>query len=117
HVVQFSNGSGAAICRTPLAPPMPGDVYCALDVGPVDAGDVADVGPITRCDLGSLCTPPGAPDTSGSTAAPGAPGWLCCGEFGQSGPGGTTWQFTCQNPDGGRIPLFFPPPVDPDAGG
>jgi hypothetical protein len=44
-------------------------VYCALYSGPVDAGNVANVGPIERCTPQyPTCSPP----------YPESPGWQCC---------------------------------------
>jgi hypothetical protein len=43
--------------------------YCALNSGPVDAGDLADVGPVERCTAEyPVCSPP----------YPESPGWQCC---------------------------------------
>jgi hypothetical protein len=127
HEVTFSNGTGEDICRAAPDPAPPRltnpPVYCALDVGVVDAGDVPDVGPITLCQLDyRICTPPGvASRVKGSMEAPGAPGWLCCDPSGPSfigsmPVGSGDFEFICQNPDGGPIPLYFPPPIGPDAG-
>ncbi len=93
-------------------------MYCALDVGIVDASDIADVGPITQCQVGyANCTPPGGPARmKGAYELPGAPGWMCCTWF-RDGTGGvwSDWQFECQPPDGGLFPLYFPPPLGADA--
>jgi hypothetical protein len=121
HEVSLSSGITAAFCQpaadaaapAPTTPP----TYCALDVGPVDASDVADVGPVTSCFLSyGTCTPPGGPSrTKGANEAPGAPGWLCC-MLSASTSVATDLQFICQPPDGGTLPLFFPPPLEPDGG-
>jgi hypothetical protein len=43
--------------------------YCALDVGPLDGGDIADAGPVEQCT-------PQYPTCTGPF--PESPGWQCC---------------------------------------
>jgi hypothetical protein len=88
-------------------------VYCASDAGLVDAAHALDFGTVVE-----QCTPFFAKCT---TALPGTPGWLCCNAFGDLIDGSPEanptidWQYQCLPPDGGRLPLFFPAPLDVDA--
>jgi hypothetical protein len=111
HIVQLLNGtevyclptdggtlSPLDIFGAPSTPP----VYCALDVGPVDAADMPDVGPIQWCTDHFPCT----------HAGPDASGWLCCQDEESYVGSVRSDQYKCLPPDGGPLPVYFPPPVD-----
>ncbi|HLK39410.1 MAG TPA: hypothetical protein VKU41_21775, partial [Polyangiaceae bacterium] len=115
HAANFENGGSSLWCKADDASTLPQledpATYCALDVGLVDADNVPDVGPIEQCtNLFGRCQLP----------APDGPGWLCCNAFGPLIDGSLAdpvidFQYLCQPPDGGPIPLYFPPALDDDA--